>query len=337
MIKLPEKLLICRVPHNWYELIRANYITNGSAKVNVWYPSGAEHEDFSVAEPGTPALFVLTDPNEREFIAGGGFFQRTEEMPLQKAWNLYGVRNGVMDFEDFKARNRALGGKDEDPIVCSVISGTFIFARTDAVYIPDEFQESFKTYERKELPMNEPICKYLSKVALQRRNPELQEGRSENDWPGIYVMASQRNSFSLSSLFQTRMMKLYDFKCAITGCTSRPVLDVAHIKTMFDDNFQSENNGIVMRTDLHRLFSQGYMTAFYNDKGEVELEVSDTLKDECADEYLKYQGTILSLPEDKIYWPSREYLEWHRKIRFENWLRFGAIRPVGQYKAKFVS
>lgn len=50
-----------------------------------------------------------------------------------------------------------------------------------------------------------------------------------------------------------------------------PALSVAHIKTIYDDRYLDLNNGVVLRSDIHHLFSKGYLTFYYDTDGSVKL------------------------------------------------------------------
>lgn len=51
------------------------------------------------------------------------------------------------------------------------------------------------------------------------------------------------------------------------------------------------------------------------------LEVSKNLAVGSASEYRQYDGKELLLPENRDDWPSKEFLDWHYNIRYENWLK----------------
>ena len=53
-------------------------------EVNFWRPSG---QSFKSIEPGAPFLFKLHSP--LNYIVGGGYFVRSEALPLSLAWNAF--------------------------------------------------------------------------------------------------------------------------------------------------------------------------------------------------------------------------------------------------------
>ena len=71
-------------------------------------------------------------------------------------------------------------------------------------------------------------------------------------------------------------------------------------------------NGLLLRSDLHTLFDDGYITI---DK-DFRVNVSDRLHDDYGNgrDYYKYNGChMMILPEQMQERPSREFLEWHNE------------------------
>jgi putative restriction endonuclease len=64
--------------------------------------------------------------------------------------------------------------------------------------------------------------------------------------------------------------------CAVTTEHSRPVLDAAHIRPYGEGGGHEVANGLLLRTDLHRLFDKGYVTV----SPDHRLVVSKRLRDE---------------------------------------------------------
>jgi putative restriction endonuclease len=68
-------------------------------------------------------------------------------------------------------------------------------------------------------------------------------------------------------------------------------------------------NGLILRTDLHRLYDGGYITVTPDHR----LEVSRRLREEFdnGEEYYRMQGRSLTLPDTAALKPSRDALLWH--------------------------
>jgi len=107
----------------------------------------------------------------------------------------------------------------------------------------------------------------------------------------------------------------YDRRCAVTGEKTLPVLEAAHIKPYASDGPHRVSNGILLRSDLHKLFDLGYVTV----TPDLRLEVSPRLRTEWQNgrEYYAHHGQQLRVqPADLASQPSREFLTWHNENRF---------------------
>lgn len=324
-MNLPDKLYVIAVPYPWYRAIKAHYIVSGSKSVNCWTAGGMHYlKDVRDLEPGTLTVFeVILDGHQ--LLCGGGFYFRSMEMEPEHAWDVYGVNNGAESYDDFLNQIGESGWKQGENITAHVLNGAFAFSRKESFEMPEELPLDLKTGQMKIFGLDEPEGRFIAKVIMHRRSPHLRPGTNNNEWPGIYLMAAEKHAFDYSMVFSTKMLCAYGFRCAITGDATTPLLDVAHIRTFYDERFTKPENGIVMRNDLHRLFSLGYVTCVYASDDEVKVKVSKRIAAIGGRTYLKYDGSSLRLPEDRSQWPSREYLKWHNQRRFENWLKSGAL------------
>lgn len=327
---LPEKVFLVGVPYPWYQAIKAHYIVSGSKSVNCW-SSLSETSSYGgpVPEPGALVMFTVSRGG-RTYICGGGFYCASRTIEPAKAWELYGVNNGADSYEDFLRELQAAGWRQGEKMSANVLNGCFAFSRHESYPIPEELGIRIEAGSTACFSLDSPEGRFLALVTMERRSPHLRPGTFNNEWPGIYLMAAEKHARDYSIVFFTQMLRAYDFRCAITGDRTQPLLDVAHIRTFYDERFTMPGNGIVLRCDIHRLFSQGYITCEYASDSEVVVIVSRDLKVAGGGEYMKYDGVRISLPEDKAMWPSRDYLIWHKERRFENWLRFGAVKPANE-------
>ena len=74
----------------------------------------------------------------------------------------------------------------------------------------------------------------------------------------------------------------------------------------------SVSNGLLLRSDIHRLFDKGYLTI----SPEYVVEVSKRIKEEYENgrEYYRYRGKqIVACPSSENDRPSREYIDWHNR------------------------
>ena len=319
-----DDILVCRVPHRWYSIVKNEYISAGSAATNFWtVKQGEAPDELAGLKPGSLVLNVV-DEGDHFYIVGGGYFLNWGELKPVEAWERFGVRNGYSSFDDLKEEIAKQGGNADSTLISTILFGTFIFSRHEVLMVPDEFKAEFSGGKsRFMLSVNEPLGRYLERM-LRDRRAGLNSDEYSSDWRGIYYLAARHVEHSDIDGFYAAVLAAYNFKCAVTGSEVQPLLDVANIQPCYSNTFQSVQNGILMRTDLHRLFSEGYITLRYTqDLSAIEVMVSKTIKTVGGADYLQYDGRRLTLPADKTKWPKREYLEWHQHKCFEHWLHVG--------------
>jgi putative restriction endonuclease len=111
-------------------------------------------------------------------------------------------------------------------------------------------------------------------------------------------------------LFRILVTDAYSRRCAITGERTLPVLEAAHIKPYSLVKRHELSNGILMRSDLHKLFDEGYLTVDPKDRSVV---VSKRIKEEFENgkDYYKLEGQVLRQPNELWAKPSQDNLEFH--------------------------
>lgn len=115
-------------------------------------------------------------------------------------------------------------------------------------------------------------------------------------------------------IFRVSVLDAYGRACAVTTEHSLPVLDAAHIRPFSSGGEHSVANGLVLRSDLHRLFDRGYVTVDEDDR----LVVGRRLKDDFDNgrTYYALHGRSITLPQDVAFRPDRDALAWHRSRAF---------------------
>ena len=112
------------------------------------------------------------------------------------------------------------------------------------------------------------------------------------------------------------VIEAYSRKCAITGERTLPVLEAGHIKPYSLVQRHEVSNGLLLRSDLHRLFDGGYLTI---DPSNRQVVVSDRIKEEFQNgkEYYRLEGQVLREPDQAWARPSAENLEYHACMVFQ--------------------
>jgi len=115
--------------------------------------------------------------------------------------------------------------------------------------------------------------------------------------------------------FRLPVTDAYNQRCAISQERTLPVLEAAHIHRYSSGGEHSLANGLLLRSDLHRLFDLGYLTI---DPDHHEVEVSRRLKEEFenARDYYALQGRTADLPSNPRDAPSNQNLLFHAQHIF---------------------
>ena len=95
------------------------------------------------------------------------------------------------------------------------------------------------------------------------------------------------------------------------------MLEASHIKPFAESGPNRVNNGLLLRSDMHKLFDAGYLTV----TSEYQIEVSQRIREEFENgrNYYPYHGKkLVVLPDSDFEHPGKEYLEWHN-----NWVYRG--------------
>jgi putative restriction endonuclease len=113
--------------------------------------------------------------------------------------------------------------------------------------------------------------------------------------------------------FRVIVTEVYDRRCTITGERTLPVLEAAHIKPYGSGGPHQPENGLLLRSDLHTLFDQGYMTV---DADQLKVAVSGRIREEFENgrDYYQLHGRSIRLPRETSSLPSREYLAFHNSL-----------------------
>jgi putative restriction endonuclease len=285
-------------------------------EVNFWQPSGSRI--FRALQPGEPFLFKLHSPDN--FVVGGGHFVRYSALPTSLAWEAFGPKNGVSSLEELKARLRRYRRDDAavDPVIgCNVLAEPFFLPRSAWIPVPQSWAPNIVQGKTYNTGTAEGRALWDSvEVALagnqEPGEPSLSGGSHEQNRFGAKYLAHGRLG---QGAFRVLVTDAYERRCAVTAEKTLPVLEAAHIKPYALHGPQRVSNGILLRSDLHKLFDLGYMTV----TPDLRIEVSPRLKTEWQNgrEYYAHHGQQLRVqPADLASRPSREFLSWHNENRF---------------------
>lgn len=292
--------------YDWFRFLSA--LPNVD-EVNFWQPGG--RTNFRALQAGELFLFKLHSP--RHFIVGGGVFARADILPTSLAWEAFGTANGAPSLAEMRKRIAFYRNQPDDPredykIGCRILTQPFFFPEHQWIPIPASWSPHIQ----------------------QGRTYDVSEGDGRRLWEGVMERGTQQPGAPIAiprygeptlisprlgqGAFRISVIDVYQRRCAVTGERTLPILDAAHIQPYADGGAHNVTNGLLLRTDIHRLFDLGYVTV----SNEGHFEVGRRLKDdfENGQHYYAIHGQPISLPRDSAQRPAHDVLEWHQMNRF---------------------
>jgi len=109
--------------------------------------------------------------------------------------------------------------------------------------------------------------------------------------------------------FRVLITDTYERRCAVTQERTLPTLEAAHIKPVAEGGRHRLDNGLLLRSDVHRLFDAGYVTVTPGYKFRVSTRIKKEFDN--GEEYYSLDGSQIWLPRHVDGRPQREALEWH--------------------------
>lgn len=308
-VRLPT--VVANTDERWFNWFRPTDELTRVDEVNFWRPSAQNR--FRQLDDGEPFFFRLKRPFHA--IAGFGFYAGELAMSVGMAWEIFGQRNGDPDFLTFQERIGSYRSSSQRSISahlsCIVLrDATFL---PSAQWIPWRESEgwpstimAYKGYDLAAAPGHR--LGELLRISAAQRPPDL-SGEFEliqSDTRAERLMAQHVREGQ--GAFRVRLMRAYEARCAVTGEHSMPVLDAAHIQPYMGPASNHIKNGLLMRTDLHKLYDAGYVTV----TPDLEFIVSRRLRDEFENgrTYYQMEGKI-RVPANPALQPSSSALEWH--------------------------
>ena len=296
--------------NRWYQNLAAQ---SNVDEVNFWHPNGSP--PFKGAAEGTPFLFKLKSPNHH--IAGGGFFIKYESLPLRLAWDAFGRKNGASSFREFEALINASRGKSVDAdkdVGCSILGEPFFFAKEDWIPMSSNFAGSVVRGKFFDTTDQEGASIWTAvELRLQDR---VRKPSMVAEKPALYgnpVLVRPRRG---QGAFRALVTNAYGRRCAITGESTLPVLEAAHIKSVASDGLYNTFNGLLLRSDFHKLFDLGLVTVTPDHRVLVSRRIKEQWFNGKA--YSRLHGELLaSLPAMLDDRPRGDLLTWHNENIYE--------------------
>jgi putative restriction endonuclease len=299
------KLYVGITDADWFRYLRQR----NAEEMNFWRPRATTQ--FKILEASELFLFKSKYPENK--IVGGAFFVRHSTLPLDLAWKAFGEANGMPSLRLFRQKIGNLRRDQEfNPIIgCTILTQPFYLEETMYIDPPHDWPSNIVTGKSFEilpgsegLRLFEQAQPFFSLVAQSDHEPSESVGGRYGKELTIRPRLGQGG-------FRIMVLDEYSRRCAITGEKTLPVLEAAHIQPYSENGPHKVSNGILMRSDLHTLFDNGYLTL----TKEFQVEVSRRIREEFSNgrEYYALHGKkLVSIPDQIGNRPDPLFLEWHQ-------------------------
>lgn len=274
---------------------------------------------FGVLRRGEPLLFKLEAPHNA--ISGGGFFEHYTELPISLAWDAFREKNGARSLSEVRDSIARLRRDNPRPwedytIGCILLVEPFFWPPEEWITVPEDWHPNIvrgKTYN-----LQSAIGKGLwDEVLMRLRGRALGDRAAERPrltTPGGYgdpMLVPHRIG---QGTFRAMITDAYGRQCAVTREKALPALEAAHIRPFSETESHHVRNGLLLRSDIHRLFDAGYVTV----TPEYRVEASSRMREDFNDgeNYIRLHGSEILIPRSVEFQPDRDALRWHNENRF---------------------
>lgn len=298
------RLVIAVTDNDWYWQLRSRPLLE---EVNLWQPGGGLR--FQGLASNELVLFKPHTPHHS--IVGGGFFLHSAKLPCSLAWEIFERDNGASSLHEMRRRIERFRHLPENEtqdyqIGCTLLQRPFFFDEVDWIPLPADFSKNVAT--GKLYDSNTPAGNSLWNAVRSRLQP-LQAAHvteAQNELFGEPTLVGHRLG---PGGFRLLITDIYERKCAVTGDSVLPVLQSVHIRPVDEGGLHRIDNGLLLRSDVRRLFQRGYLAI--NHQFRVVISPTLTRDYEHAEPYAELDGREIFLPAQPVHRPRREFLQWH--------------------------
>lgn len=304
----PDRFYVGVTDRQWFRFLKDEPVLD---EVNFWSPGGRTIN----ASRGLPFLFKLKAPDNA--IGGGGFVSFVERMPIRDAWEFFRRENGAASLEELRRRiegNRRGPVSISDQIGCFVLSNPFFF--DSPIPQPEDWKgpiQGGRYYE-----MRDGIAQRVWRdVTIALSSGEVRRPAMPASPFGGYALPGLQPRRLGQGAFRKMVLDAYGRQCAVSGEHAVPVLQASHIKPFANVTQHEITNGLALRSDIHILFDQGYVTVTPDYRFVVSAQLREDFDNgQVYYRYAEERPKIL-LPADAAALPNRDHLDWHSREIFK--------------------
>lgn len=301
----------------WFNFLASR----GMDEVNFWQPSTTP--PFLNAQEGMPFLFKLKRPHNH--IAGGGFFIRHSAIPITLAWEIFGKGNGASTLAELRDLLGPLAKNSSAlrEIGCQIIANPFFLQPNEWLANPPGWSSNIvrgKMYESHQ-PDGAIILAHVERFFIESKKPLATEFKENFDLgvkeeiPKFGVERLIRPRIGQGA-FRLTLTDAYRKRCALTGESTLPVLEAAHIVPFSDEGTHDIRNGLLLRADFHKLFDAGLVSV----APDLTIKISPRIREAWLNGKVYYRlhnQPLTVVPENPAHQPDPDRLNWHLKNVFQ--------------------
>lgn len=287
---------------NWYSFLRSRE----PLAVNFWQPSDKQIRKL---KRGELFLFRLKKEHGGK-IAGGAEFMSSDSRTINQAWNYWGQDNGLANKQEFMellSKYRRRNGDEtteSSEIGCICLVRPFFLNEEGWFEVP-EWPDNVPTHIH--YSTNEGVGAFLHKTIkdLLARNSKLLHGINLKEFGTARRIRDRLGQ----GAFRNEILRNYESRCAVSDELTVPVLEAAHIRPYSEHQDHSLNNGLLLKSDIHRLYDLGLVSITPDRKFHVSPRIKEEWKN--GRHYYGLHGKEINVPDDEYYHPNPEYLQEH--------------------------
>lgn len=299
---------------NWFRFLASR---PNVSEVNFWRPRDTRL--FSSLSPGEPFIFK-TRARAGNLLVGGGFFESYVVLRISESWDFFGEGNGVGSLDALREQLSALRGeplgRGEDPqIGCILLRDVSFVPAAARAPAPPSFPGNVVQGRSYEVPGEDAVIDSFFQLLLGHAVPQVENLSGATAVPGPVFGDPRLVPTRLGQgAFRALVLDAYGGVCAVTRHKIRPTLEAAHIRPVSEGGENAVANGLLLRSDVHRMFDRGFVSI----DPDYRLRVSPTLRSQFGngDEFYEREGSVIVMPRDEPLRPGREFLEWHLQEKF---------------------
>ena len=301
---------IALTDHDWFQFLREKNFD----EINFWKPGG--QAAFHPIDELKPFIFILKKRYGNK-ICGFGFFASYSTLPLWLAWESFGEKNGAKNLSELNSLVSQYKQKSDvlnENIGCIMVAQPIFFNDDEFIDGPNSWSQNIVSGKTYDLVKDVEGKRIWEECLVRTRSRRIQITTPIDLDAPRYAEAVLIKPRLGQGIFRVSVTEAYERACAVSTEHSLPVLQAAHIIPYAENGSHEVSNGILLRSDIHRLFDLGYVTISPDHK----FEVSPRLKAQYNNGrvYYDFHGKSIFLPKNTEKRPNPDHLSWHRENIF---------------------